>query len=188
MDEIADLLNRYREGDEQAGTELYLLLQPVLRPMIARLLRGSPARCEADTIDIVHSVARRFLEEPTLPLNPRAWLRQVAKNRIQEIQRRGCNSRRESEEDILALQTSQVDSPEEEAIGAEHLGLVRAHLPLAVYESLLLVRGRQGTWEDAWMRFAPKAVSDEAWEKHCHRAFAVVVRVLGGEPTDRPTV
>jgi DNA-directed RNA polymerase specialized sigma24 family protein len=170
-----DLLQRARRGEQAAEDELYRLLMPVLRPLIARMLGQSAAKRVLDPTDLFHTALRRLLYIETCPENLQAWLLATARNRLLQIQKSHGVSRTHLDADgMVSLPESnsplaQVIDGEEQVINEVTLAHIRQHLPPEVFESL--VKHFDGiSWADIAAEHA-SGTKPDTWRIHCRRAL-----------------
>lgn len=170
--DLGDLLQRAQQGEQAAQDELYRLLKPVLRPIIARILRQSAAKRVLDPTDLIQTAWRRLLKKGTMPDNLEAWLCQVARRRLFQVQKSHGVSRTHLDEDGLAkMSLSKSNSPLEIIVHAEELERVRQHLVPAVYESLMMFNAGD-SWVEIAAVHAPPGIQTESWAKRCGRKLA----------------
>jgi DNA-directed RNA polymerase specialized sigma24 family protein len=179
--DFGELLGRIKSGDPAAEEELYRLLEPVLKPMIGRMLRESEARRVLDPTDVFHTALRRLLGlgDEQCPQNMEAWLTKVARNYVLQAQRDHGTRRTTTHGDTMA-ETVAAKGDESSAEQLEELASVRAQLGEPVYNSLLEV-GYGASWAAVTEKYASAEKSADTWRKQCQRKRDEIRRALGGQ-------
>lgn len=184
---FAELIDRLRDGDQQAATDLVRDFEPEIRRFIRFRLTDSSLRRAVDSLDICQSVMARFFVQLSAgnlelndPIQLRTLLITMARNKLYDKIRREQADRRDyrrlaGDGEVLEGVAADQETPSQIAIGDELVQIVRSHL--TAEEQYLIDQKLSGReWADL---AAELGVTAEALRKRATRAMDRAAQALG---------